>query len=69
VQELGAYDVNITVYNPPSDANNFQGELGDLLHWLGDAALGAGLVWYTKKFERHLIDSIEALRVALVDHS
>ena len=54
VPELGAHDVNITVSNPPSDVHNFQGELGHLLHWLGDAGISAGLVWYTKKIERHL---------------
>ena len=54
VPELGAHDVNITVSNPPSDVHDFQGELGHLLHWLGDAGISAGLVWYTKKIERHL---------------
>ena len=65
VPELGAHDVNITVIgwvgrvrhrvavsNPPYDVHDFQGELGHLLHCLGDA--GTGLVLYTQKNERHL---------------
>ena len=67
--ELGAYDVKISVRNPPPDVLAFEGELKDLLCWLGDAAIGAGLVFYSNRLERHVLDSLEALHVALVDHS
>jgi len=65
VPDLGAYDVKISVRNPPPDVLAFEG----VLCWLGDAAIGASLVFYSNRLERHVLDSLEALRVALVDHS
>ena len=67
--ELGAYDVKISVRNPPPDVPAFEGELKDLLCWLGDATIGTSLVFYSNRLERHVLDSLDAFRVALVDHS
>ena len=67
--ELGAYDVKISVQNPPPDVLAFERELKDLLCWLGDATIGAGLMFYSNRLERHVFDSLDAFRVALVDHS
>jgi len=69
VPELGAYDVKISVRNPPPDVLAFEGELKDLLCWLGDATIGASLVFYSNRLERHVLDSLDAFRVALVDRS
>ena len=66
--EPGAYDVKISVRNPPPDVLAL-GELKDLLCWLGDAAIGANLVFYSNRLERHVLDSLDAFCVALVDHS
>jgi len=69
VPELGAYDVKICVRNPPPDVLAFEGELKDLLCWFGDATIGASLVFYSNRLERHVLDSLDAFRVALVDRS
>jgi len=69
VPELGAYDVKISVRNPPPDVLALEGELKDLLCWLGDATIGASLVFYSNRLERHVLDSLDAFRVALVDRS
>ena len=57
--------MKISVRNPPPDVLAFEGELKDLLCWLGDASL----VFYSNRLERHVLDSLDAFRVALVDRS
>ena len=65
--ELGVYDVKISVRNPPPDVLALEGELKDLLCWLGDAAIGANLVFYSNRLERYVLDSLDAFRVASLD--
>ena len=65
--ELLAYDVELCVLNPPPDVHAFQGQLTHLLYWLGDAVLGAGLVTYSARCERRVIDSLDVLRGVLAD--
>jgi len=67
--ELGAYDVKISVRNLSPDVLAFEGELKDLLCWLGDTTIGVSLVFYSNRLERHVLDSLDAFCVALVDHS